>query len=173
MAPELQADIVSVNLNPGSVAFFSVTNTVNVSVTAGGSTLGGFMQWNDPYGKTLFSATFGNIGSVQYSQVLNASTPLFGNLDSINTTNAPYIGFRTAGGNVGWFSVNWGDSGDAITYGSGQFGNAGESVHVGVFIPEPTSSFALAGLALGAVGLRHGIGAGARARPAGRAGGRP
>ena len=63
------------------------------------------------------------------------------------------VGFRAAG-KVGWFSLNLGGFLGNITYLDGQFGNDGESVHVGG-IPEPDTMAALAMLALGATGLRR------------------
>ncbi|MCH1505749.1 MAG: PEP-CTERM sorting domain-containing protein [Verrucomicrobiales bacterium] len=80
----------------------------------------------------------------------NATSSIYRAFDATGTI---YVGFKVDG-NVGWFSANLGGDGGAVTFNGGQFGNAGESVTVGVQVPEP-SAFGLSLLALGAVGLRR------------------
>ena len=150
-APELQADIVPLTFSPDTIATSSIltvfANEVGVS----------FRAWNTASapGITTFSNAFtGGLGLVQYSQTLNAST--FGASSGINYLGSGenFLGFRH-NGNVGWFEVNV-DLGGVLTIGPGEYGSAGESVHVGgTVIPEPASAVALAGLALGAAGIRR------------------
>ena len=158
-APELQADIVDLTFTPGSVAVGSLGYIFIDEVGAS------FLQWNDSVGQTLSVGVVGTstfldgVGVVKYSQTLNAST--FPTVGDDGTVLAPYgsgtayFGFHFQG-NVGWFSANLGDGG-AITYLDGEFGTAGESVHVGGTdaIPEPATFGALAALALGATGIRR------------------
>ena len=57
-APELSADVVGINFNPGSVNFISSTSslrTVSISSTASSAFVGSFGQWNDIYGKSISS----------------------------------------------------------------------------------------------------------------------
>ena len=155
-APELQADIVDLTFTPGSKAFNSTLEAILLD-QVGAS----FSQWNDSVGKTLYAGSLIGVGIVNASSILNAGT--FVGASSINAaagfstaaTGTAFVGF-SFGGNVGWFSLNLGGAGGAITYLGGQYGNAGESVHVGgAVIPEPTSMAALGVLALGAVGVRR------------------
>ena len=91
-------------------------------------------------------------------EILNTSTFVGDTGSWSNSTTATgtvYMGFRTLGGQVGWFATNLGGSQGAMVYTEGQAGTAGESVTVGASaIPEPGSA-GLALLALGAVGLRR------------------
>ena len=156
-APELQADIVDLTFTPGSVAFGSLGYIFINEVGAS------FAQWNDSIGQTALGGSAGTatfldgIRVVDYSQTLSAGT--FPGVGSGGTTLGPYgagtayFGFHYQG-NVGWFSANLGGGGP-ITYIAGEFGSAGESVHVGGTIPEPSAFAALAGLAAGAVGIRR------------------
>lgn len=163
-APELSADVVGINFNPGSVNFTtsSTLRTVSINSTAASAFVGGFGQWNDSIGKTIYST--GNMASFKIAtagEVLNTST--FSGSGGIGFTatasGSVYVGFKQTaanGGGVGWFSINLGGSGGDIVYGTiGQFGNNGESVTVGASaVPEPGTT-GLAALALGAVGLRR------------------
>ena len=161
-APELQADIVDLSFSPGSWAFNTASfGTIAINEVPGigpsGSAL--FGQWNDGVGKTIFTGGGGlsAIGVVNYSDTLVAGGFTGGTSVGFSTgaTGTAYIGF-SAGGNVGWFQIDLGGAGGAVTYLGGEYGNAGESVHVGgTVVPEPTSFAALAGLALGAAGIRR------------------
>ena len=72
-------------------------------------------------------------------------------------TGVRYIGF-VAGGSVGWFSIDLGDTpedGSDIVFTGGQFlVGGGPGITVGSAVPEPSSA-GLAALALGAIGLRR------------------
>ncbi|MDG1806421.1 MAG: PEP-CTERM sorting domain-containing protein [Pirellulaceae bacterium] len=163
-APELSADVVGINFNPGSVNFTSSSTlrTVSISSTASSAFVGGFGQWNDSIGKTIYSD--GNMESFKIAsagEVLNTST--FSGSGGIGFSGSQsgtfYIGFKQTaanGGGVGWFSISLGGFGGTVVYGTdGQFGNDGESVTVGASaVPEPGTA-GLAALALGAVGLRR------------------
>ena len=151
-APELQANVVPLGINPGSVSFQTITSlAVNVQLTANGSFVGSFQQWNDVIGKTLYAASGISIGIVQYSSVIT-SNQTFGGVATIGFSNSnsnnSYVGFTDSLGNHGWFAINLGGSGGAITYGPGAYNNKGQAIHV----PEPAGA-GLAMLALGAVGL--------------------
>lgn len=156
-APELQADVVDLTFTPGSIGTdFTTPQAVGVGTTGGGS-VGTFFQWNDSIGKTLIGSGIGSVGIVQYSQTLNVSTFFGASAIPFTASSAgtQYVGFRTFAGNVGWFSVDLGGFLGNITYIDGEYGSAGESVHVGGTVPEPTSGVALAALALGAIGVRR------------------
>jgi hypothetical protein len=154
-APELSADIVGLNFTPGAVSFSS---SLTVAMNTTGGEIGGFFQYNDGYGKSFYfaSSQLASAATVGAGDVLNPSN-FAGNLSvrfAPDATGTVYVGFKATDGNVGWFSANLGGTGGAVTYNGGQFGNAGESVGVGVAVPEP-SAFGLSLLALGAVGLRR------------------
>jgi len=143
VAPELQADVVSLTFNPGSVpfgtlGFISMPEVTNVA----------FLQLNDSF-RPMLVVGLSSIAVVQLSQTLSPDT-FFGSTAIVFTANSSgtnYVGFRF-GNNVGWFSFSVAGPGTAINYLQGRYGNAGESVHV----PSPG---ALALLALGAVGIRR------------------
>ncbi len=149
VAPELQADIVSLTFNPGSVPWgygaYNLLNEVGASI----------YQWNDSFGKTMYALGLSSIDLVQLSQVISPSTfagtlSIYNTVFSASATGVYYVGFRY-GGNVGWFSFDAGGFGGNITYLEGAYGNAGEAVHVGT-VPAPSG---LAVLALGALGIRR------------------
>ena len=158
-APELSADIVGLNFIPGAVNWASSSNLNSVAMGTTGGGIGGFSVWNDGVGKTFSfnSAGLQSWRSASAGEVLNTSTcagntSIFSN--STGNSGTVYMGFRANDGNVGWFAANLGGVQGDVTFGSGQFGNAGEPVTVGVAVPEP-SAFGLSLLALGAVGLRR------------------
>lgn len=159
-APELSADIVGLNFSPGAVDWTSSSTLRSVAINTTGGQIGGFGMWNTSSGKT-----FDFNGSPMQSwriasagEVLNTST-FAGNTSSSTSFNTGasgtvYMGFKSLDGNVGWFSANLGGAQGDVTFGSGGYGNSGESLTVGVAVPEP-SAFGLSLLALGAVGLRR------------------
>ena len=158
-APELSADIVGLNFIPGAVNWASTTTLNSVAMGTTGGGIGGFSVWNDSVGKTFVfnGAGLQSWRSASAGEVLKQST-FAGDTGSLSistsATGTVYMGFKSLDGNVGWFSANLGGTEGDVTFGSGQFGNAGESVTVGVAVPEP-SAFGLSLLALGAVGLRR------------------
>ena len=159
-APELSADIVGLNFTPGAVNWTSSSTTNSVQVdSTGGAAVGGFNLWNDSIGKSFVFNSSGmrswrnaSAGEVLNTSTFAGNTSIFSN--STGNSGTVYMGFRANDGNVGWFAANLGGVQGDVTFGSGQFGNAGESVTVGVAVPEP-SAFGLSLLALGAVGLRR------------------
>jgi MYXO-CTERM domain-containing protein len=152
-APELNADIMSLTFSPNTNAPGGLDAILINEIGAA------FSQWNDSVGKTMYAGGLGGIATVALSQTLNASTFVGGSaigssVFSAAATGTAYVGF-SFGGNVGWFSLNLGGAGGTITYLGGEYGSAGESVHVGgTVVPEPTSA-GLALLALGALGCRR------------------
>ncbi len=147
VAPELQADVVSLSFSPGTIPF---PGGAFVFINEVGAT---FFQYNDTLGRTMFAdfggAGLSSIAVVRVSQTLlpNTFTGYSGILFSASSFGTQYVGFRF-GGNVGWFSFSVAGFGTTINYLDGRYGNAGEVVHV----PAPG---ALALLALGAVGVRR------------------
>ena len=158
-APELSADIVGLNFIPGAVSWTSASTQRAVAMGTTGGEIGGFNLWNDSVGKTFAfdSSKMQSWRSASAGEVLKQST-FAGDTGSWSnsTTNSGtvYMGFKSLDGNVGWFSANLGGIGGDVTFNGGQFGTFGESVTVGVAVPEP-SAFGLSLLALGAVGLRR------------------
>lgn len=122
------------------------------------------IQWNDTEGKSMEAA--GGLKMALFSQSAAITNVEFGGVSaSSNQTGSQLIGFKTSAGELGWFSVNWGGTGGAVTYGDGYINTTvGEQILAGTnssgltsTVPEPTSAAAvgLAGLALGAVNLRR------------------
>ena len=102
VAPELQADIISLSFNPGVNSGGLVgQHIVELSVS--------FTQWNDGVGQTLYAGGLSSIAVAQLSQNISAGT--FGGTSAILLppygSGTMYIGFRYAG-NVGWFSMDLG-----------------------------------------------------------------
>ncbi len=150
VAPELQADVVSLSFSPSSAPYAGGSNSLQpILINEVGTN---FSQWNDSVGRTMVAAGLSSIDVVQLSQTLSPNT--FGGVGTLAFTGGSsgtvYIGFRS-GGNVGWFSFSVAGFGTDIHYLEGGYGNAGENVHVGT-VPAPG---ALALLALGAVGVRR------------------
>lgn len=143
---ELQADIVPLTFNPGTVNWFGSTYVFMPEVGAS------FWQWNDTYGKTVTAGFLGGVDYATYSQTISPATftGTYGLYFSASATGTQYVAFGYAG-NVGWFSFDAGGYGGAVVYLEGAYGNAGEALHVGT-VPAPAG---LALLALGALGIRR------------------
>ena len=139
VAPELQADVVSLTFNP-STNFFPGGTGVKIEGVAY------FFQYNNLVGRTIEASDLSGIAQVQVSQTLSPGT--FGGGSTLfftaSSSGTQYVGFRHLG-NVGWFSFSVAGFGTDIHYLEGRYGNAGENVHV----PSPGA------LALGAVGIRR------------------
>jgi hypothetical protein len=162
-APELLADIIDLNFNPGTVAYgLAAEVKVDIVGTTGGA-VGAFRQWNDIRGKDFAlnapnDSLFASWKKVAAGDELMTAT--FVGINPFlsfgaNATGTVYVGFKTKSKNVGWFGANLGGTGSSVTYTGGQFGSAYESVTVGATaVPEP-SAFGLSLLALGVVGLRR------------------
>lgn len=154
-APELQAAIVTLSFTPSSVNPGASLSTVNLSATQfiGALEVDNFVLGKNFYTQSLISS----IGIVALSSSINAGQ-FASNTDVTNpysATGVQHIGF-TIGQNVGWFSVNLGGPGNPIQFVDGEYGTAGETLHVGgTSIPEPSSVFGLGLLALGACGIRR------------------
>ncbi len=150
VAPELQADVVSLSFTPATNPYNPGGLPVSIFINEVGAN---FSQWNDSVGRTLIAAGLSSVTQVKLSQTLSPNT-FSGNTVQIGFTvgssGTNYVGFRL-GGNVGWFSFSVAGLGTDIHYLEGGYGNAGENVHVGT-VPAPG---ALALLALGAVGVRR------------------
>lgn len=148
VAPELQADIISLSFNPGSIGT-SFGGPQLVSIVELGAL---FSQWNDSIGKTIYAGSLSSIAPASFSQNIDPTT-FYGTFAlglAASATGVFYLGFRYAG-NVGWFSFDAGGFLGNITYLEGAYGSMGEPVHVGT-IPSPSG---LAVLALGAAGIRR------------------
>ena len=164
--PELNADVVNITFNPGSVAWTSSSTLRSVSMATSGGNIGAFNMWNDSVGKTFAfdSSNMASWRTASSGEVINAST-FSGDTgswsNSTTATGTVYMAFRTLAGNVGWFSATLnGNQGDVVygvgTVGGAQYGNAGESVTVASSTPGPVvpGVGGLAALAVGATGLR-------------------
>ncbi len=166
-ASDLSAAIVSIDFSPNSVAWISSSSLRSVSMRSNNSAanaIAAFNQWNDSVGKTLDFRLSSNMKSwrkASNGEVINTSTFVGDANDWSNSTAATgvvYQAFMSLTGNVGWFAWDLGGFQGAVTFGPGQYGNAGESVKVGTggggTVPEP-GHVGLSLLALGAVGLRR------------------
>jgi hypothetical protein len=154
--PELNADVVAINFNPASKLFNGSLETITLSTTAG--PIATFGQWNDSIGRTMVIGDMQSWAFLSFSNSISPATfaGATGNFGfGTSESGSTYLGFRSAAGNVGWFKVVFTAPGGSILFGPGQYGNNGESVHVGGSpVPEP----GLAGLSLlglGALGLRR------------------
>lgn len=168
-APELHADIVQLNVNPGTVIYTGASAQGPMTLSTLGGPIGvSFSQWNDSIGRTFLpGAGFVGWGLFANSTTINPGQTWtftgganFGNTATV--TQFGYIGFEDTNGNVGWFTIlltptpaaSGGLSTGEIFYFGGPnsgYGNLGEGVHVGFNIPEPSSALGL--LAMGAAGL--------------------
>ena len=165
--PELNADVVDITFNPGSVAWTSSSTLRSVSMTTSGGNIGAFNMWNDSVGKTFAfdSSAMQSWRTASSGEVINAST-FSGDTGSwSNSTTASgtvYMAFRSLAGNVGWFSTTLNGVQGALFFGVGttggaQYGNGGESVTVASSTTGPPAVPGLGGLAalaVGAAGLR-------------------
>jgi hypothetical protein len=175
LAPELQADILDITWNGGDAGAshewrYGVGNNgpqIMDQVPLGFNPDSHFNQFNSEFGggngRTMF---LGELRGIFGAGIFSASDDLTANMftaavDSINAsafagTGTAFVGFQDLNGNVGWFAVSFTEDG-TIFYGPGQYGNAGETVHVGGggAVPEPGTAGALALLALGAAGVRR------------------
>ena len=175
-APELNGQIIGINFAPDTVAFSGGPATAALptpveftNVTMGSYDIPGVDNaavgvFNDStYGVGIYANFFtgfdGGIVALAVAQpgdfFTNGTT--YGlNFDETET-GIRYIGF-VAGGSVGWFSINLGDTpedGSDIVFTGGQFlVGGGPGITVGSAVPEPSSA-GLAALALGAIGLRR------------------
>ena len=155
-APDLQADIVSINFSPASVG----PGNSLLTVTMAGVGLFAQMSVDN---STFFGKNFYGLSNLYYLQSVQQSDTInpfdLKDVDfnsSYGASGIRFVGFQTYGGNVGWFKVDLGaPSGGTIQFLEGQFGNAGESVHVGGAVPEPSGAIGLALLALGSAGVRR------------------
>ena len=159
-AADLNAQVVGVGFIPGSLAWGpGVSTNVLMTNTSNASIIGTFSQWNDSVGKTLNfnSPGLASWAIVSASSILSTAgfAGIAGNIGfTTGASGSVYVGFRSLAGNVGWFGMTLGGVGGPITWGPGQYGSSGESVHVSGGVPEPASA-GLAMLALGAIGLRR------------------
>jgi len=158
-APELQASIVSITFGQASVSFGA--SGVPVAMNAAGLSAILGVNNNSSYGKNIYNnGGANNLRIVASSNFISPSAGSTANpgafiSNSANAGGIQFIAFQS-GSNVGWFQVNLGGSGGAVTFGTGEFGNAGETLHVGgtSSVPEP-STLGLMLLALGAAGVRR------------------
>ncbi len=160
-APDLQADVVAINFSPDAIPWGWTATNFTVGMTAAGLSAAFAVDNNSSWGKNFYGPGFNAFGLSNLQQVGFSSfiSPggLNGNVANFasTATGTVFIGFQTTGGNVGWFSVNLGGAGGDNVILGGSYGNAGETLHVGTAIPEPSSAVGLSLLALGAAGLRR------------------
>jgi len=142
-APELNADIIDINFDQGTVAFSSgnassalvtpieFTNIVTGSYSLGGANAAVGVFNNGTFGVALereIGDFDGGIGSLAllnagdfFTGSENNGTNLVNRLEfGTAVTGVQYVGFVFRG-SIGWFGVDLGDPGDAIQFTGGQF----------------------------------------------------
>ena len=161
-APELNADVVNITFNLGSVAWSSSSTARSVSMATAGGNIGAFNMWNDSVGKSFLFDT-GALASWRTGssgEVINASTFAGDSGSWSNSTDATgtvYMAFRTLAGNVVWISATLNSvQGVVVSVGGAQYGNNGGSVTEASSTPGPAvlGLGGLAALPVGATGLR-------------------
>lgn len=172
-ASDLSAGIISLDFNPTSVAYSAFGTLVPVDITRGSvddpnDAIAFFEQVNTASSKGFGLVQKGGITSwrkASENEELNISTFSGVNEGLANSPSAEgdvFVAFK-ADGNLGWFEVDLGGLGGAVSYTAGQYGTAGESLIVGGgsgsgggsgVVPEP-GHVGLSLLALGAVGVRR------------------
>ena len=170
-AASFGAAMTAVYISPTAVEADIVDLNVPASAPFGGSFIfdfvGGsaddFRQFNDSFGKS-FTNNGGNgdvVGFV-FAPAGNIITTgmvfqtAYGVLSTSSRTAT--FGFKTVANEVGWIRINFGGFGNPVTYLAAAYNNTpgGQIVSGQSAIPEPMSGMgALAGLALGAAGIRR------------------
>ena len=156
--PDLQGDVVGLDFSPNSLGPDALGYHVLQS-SASQVTVGTFVAAN--YGGIEIRAIGNTLGEISSWVLVNPGDvidPLsFEGINNNNSiillsgTGSQYVGFRD-GGNVGWFTVDIGESIDSpFVFGNGTYGNSGETLTV---VPEPVAT-GLVALAYGAIGLRR------------------
>lgn len=122
-----------------------------------------FRQFNDMFGKSFSNAAGnGDVAGFVFAPAGNIITTgmafqtVYGVLST--STGTATFGFKTTANEVGWIRINFGGFGNAVTYLAAAYNNTpgGQIVSGQSAIPEPlTGMGALAGLALGAAGIRR------------------
>ena len=172
-APELNAQI-NIVFDPGILDFdngpasqamltpIEFTNVISGSYNIPGVANAAVGAFNNSYGVTIVNEFFTgfdggiiNFGLANFGDVFTTGTNSYGFNFAPSETGIRYIGF-VAGGAVGWFSIDLGTTDtDELVFTGGQFHQGGgASIVVGGAVPEPSGA-GLAGLVLGAVGLRR------------------
>ena len=158
----VEADIVDLTPNlPASMPFGASTFTFDF--VPGSATGNDFLQWNDSIGKTFsYNGGVGDIAGFVYAPLSNVVTTgmsfVSGYGVGTSGSGTATFGFLTKANQVGWIRINFGGVGGAITYLAAAYNDTpGGIIHSGTFaVPEPTSGMAaLAGLAIGAAGMRR------------------
>ncbi len=175
-APELQAQVVDLTYDGGNATADIINvGSVDFDQVIGSTSAIDLIQFNDTFGRSINPNPPG--GGIEFVRVVNlgdvlnagsfagaaASQQIGSNVVTpgpFDGTGTVFVGFQTFGGNVGWFTVDVTGaigSEELITYRAGEFGSGGESVTVGgtTSIPEPSAFVLLAGLAMGAAGIRR------------------
>ena len=176
-APELNAQIIGINFTPDTVPFsqgpataatispVEFTNVVSGTYNIPGVANAAVGVFNDgTYGAAIlrdfftgFNGGISQLALVQRSDFFTTGTTIDPISFTPTETGIRYIGF-VAGGSVGWFSIDLGDTpedGSDLVFTGGQFlVGGGPGITVGSAVPEPSSA-GLAALALGAIGLRR------------------
>ncbi len=153
----VEADIVDLNL-PASAPWGA-----SFAFDFVGGSADDFRQFNDSFGKSFTNnGGAGDIAGFVFAPAGNLITTgmafVFGYGVLSTSSGTATFGFKTDANQVGWLRINFGGFGNAVTYLAAAFNDTpGESIVSGQSaIPEPiTGMGALAGLALGAAGVRR------------------
>lgn len=156
LAPTAEGAIVSFTPSPQTKPFNASLVCNNVQFGGAGTVL----ACNDFIGKSIYNGNLAGFRAAPASNTITANQSFFTKIAKAPAASGTEtFAFKTGIGQLGWFRVNWGGPGGAVTYIEGAYNTApGGAIHSGGgAVPEPASLtlLGLAALAAGARGLKR------------------
>ena len=163
LSESAEADVVDLTSTLPASLPYTLSATFSFDLVPGPATGLDVHQYNDSLGKSFTAQTGGDlIGFVAVSAGYLITNGLaFTQVQSFGTsaTGIATFGFLTNSNQVGWIRLNFGGPGGAFTYLAAAYNDeVGDSLAAGAFVAPEPGTFgltALAGLALGATGVRR------------------